>query len=153
MTVVQQRLFLLLSLAAFPAAAAPLNDTLEAKRHQWQSANIQSYTYHYQRPCACQKEDRSLFAIRVIEGAIAEVMYIQPDSNTRTPIAEAQQHWYPTIDDLFDRLVQAQTMDAARIEAAYHPLYGYPVWIYIDYNASTTDDDMDIRVNNLQVLK
>ena len=140
-------------LAAVCADAAPLGDELDAKRRQWQAAGIQSYTYRYQRPCACQKEDRSLFAVTVVDGTVAEVIYIQPETGARTPIAKARQHWYPTIDNLFDQLRDAKAMNAARVEAAYDPRYGYPVRIFVDYDAALTDDDMDVRVSDFQIAE
>lgn len=138
-------------LSAFAGSAYSEGDELQANRHRWQAAGIHRYAYHYERPCACQQDSQALFAISVVGNVVTGVVYLQPESGARTPIAQDRRHWYPTVDDLFDRLAEAAATNAARVEATYDPRYGYPMRIYIDYDPTLPDDEVDIRISGFEI--
>ena len=140
----------LLWLICTQAAALGDRRDLEANWEKWQAADTNQYVYHYRKHCACRKDALAEVAVTVDAGTITNVIYIREDYKTRAEVPEDRRQWYSTIDDLFRMIEEAIHLDANVVDVDYHPTMGYPTRIFIDYDESTLDDEIDIRVSMLR---
>ena len=119
----------------------PGADRINAQRAIWEAQNIDDYTFETRRRCFC--------------GFVGwlEVTVEDDQVRTITPLeGEDVPAWatadYPTVDELFDILVEAVEDDAVMIDVTWHETLGYPETFYIDYSRNVADEELghDIRV-------
>jgi len=139
------RLLPIVALCLLAPACTLLNNeegstgTLVEGRRMWQAQGIDDYTFTYVRSCECLPEMAGPFDVTVRRGIVAEVSYqggpVDPTSRT-----------FYTIDALFALIEEASDLEADRIDVTYHPAFGYPTEIYIDYEVDTADEEAIITV-------
>ena len=118
----------------------PLID-FEINKNNWESFNINSYTYNFQVSCYCPDEITSPKEVEVIDGEIVIV------NNTTFNV---ELHWgVLSISQLFYVIEEAQKNKAAVIKAEYHEEKGYPVTVYIDQEEMIADEEMGYFVSDL----
>lgn len=108
-------------------------------RQAWRAQRTDTYTFTYVRSCECLPETAGPFGVTVREGVVTDVVY------QGNPVDPASQPFY-TIEALFDLIRAASEREADRIDVEYHPEYGYPTEIYIDYERNTADEEDIISV-------
>lgn len=115
---------------------------LQAAKEQWERTNIEDYQVEIERICYCGGP--FLYTMSVENGEIMQIL----DSET----GEAVEHLggYSTIDELFTWLEKAAAQNPQTLELEFHPELGYPT--FIDYNQSDmiADEEMLMKLENLQ---
>lgn len=76
--------------------------------------------------------------IEVREGVPVSVQAITGEGNPLPPEAFRD---YDTVEELFGVLQHAVDEEADRIDAEFHPRYGVPVDVYVDYREMGADDE------------
>lgn len=143
---------LLTGLAALALLAA-CNNTSELgdeihrqSRERWAQAGPPSYTIEVVRSCACAGP---LVAITIEVRNKAIVSWKYPDG---TPLESQYQSAYLDVEGLFQLIELTRTQNVFSWGAEYHPTYGYPAAISINYNPATTADDLFYTATNLTPL-
>ena len=131
------------------AAAAQAPGTFATARERWQSAAAEDYRYSYRKYCDCNKDEPPLTVVSVSGGRIERVYHVHNDSAREVPAREGSLDLYWTIDDLFDKLETA-TAAGAVVRAEFDDADGYPLRLFIDYNAEFAGDETDLREITLE---
>ena len=141
----------LLLLAALALSSCSLfgpdekHTNLDAARQRWEAQRLTTYSYVAQRLCFCAAE---LFPARIVveDGAVKAVHDPQTGEPLRLPdgrlALEAEPAAYRTIEGLFDLVEEARRAEADQLDVTYHPTYGYPTEISIDYVRGMADDEV-----------
>jgi hypothetical protein len=117
-------------------------DRLDAAEWKWDHAGIDDYVFTLRIGCFCGGPDR--VSITVQNDVVVEVRTIP--EGVLVPATSG----YPTIRELFAILRDAIDLPAADVDADYHDGLGYPREIWVDWHASTADDEVSYEVSDLQ---
>jgi hypothetical protein len=140
---------LLLAAACHPAtpAARPAIDPpaaeLDSARRAWTSRGIRSYAYTMEISCFCIHRGR--YNVEVRDGQLASVR----DAQTGAPSPESRVEWILTVDQLFERMGQAEQV-GTRVRAVYDARLGYPSEVEIGLLAN--DSGTLYRIEGLRPL-
>eukprot|EP00980_Cylindrotheca_fusiformis_P019374 scaffold6651_cov99-Cylindrotheca_fusiformis.AAC.3 len=105
----------------------------------WNSQGLKSYNYTYQRSCECPDEDTFAKLVEVVDNVVVAVDGVAVTSVERSATTATVP---PTIDGLFDAIQDGINRMAFYLNVGYHPTYGYPNSIYIDYDEKIADDEL-----------
>lgn len=133
------------------SAIADEPERLAAERSRWQAAQSGDYRYAYRKFCECNREEPPLTVVTVQSGRIERVHHLHSDSEREVPAREGSLELYWTIDDLFDKLALAIERDAT-VRVEYHAELGYPISLFIDYDAAFDGDEIDLRLIEVEPL-
>jgi hypothetical protein len=111
----------LLVLAACAAPLAGPTGSRSASRELWERQGIDDYRYTYSVVCFCPQ--RGPVQVTVRDGRIAEV---QNNAQSDARVAGDAQLQVLTVDELFDRIEEAQA-NGTYTKVEYHPSLGYPL--------------------------
>ena len=136
-------------LVAADAVSSAEPDELAANRARWEAAGMRSYEYGYRKFCECHREAPPETVVRVTEGEIDRVHHLHAGSAREVPAREGSLELYWTIDDLFALIASATERDAV-VQASYDETLGYPMAVFIDYDAALIGDELDVRLTRLQ---
>lgn len=127
-----------------PGGATPAVRTpdLDAARARWEAAGFDAYTMTLRRICFCPTPDYTgPFTVRVQDGALASVsldgVLVDEDRGE-------------TVDDLFDLIEDAYERKAEVVAAEFHPEYGYPTSLSIDYSSMMADEEIGYHISDLK---
>lgn len=118
---------------------------LENQRAKWLSNGIDSYQMRYQRFCFCR--DPSEVDVLVRNGQLVSVRDVAT-GDVLTPLPGPT--GYNTIDQVFDIVANAIERRADGFSVAYDADLGFPSAIELDYVREIADDEVTIRVTDLQ---
>jgi len=119
---------------------------LEQNQERWAQQNISTYTYRFQRVCFCGLVDPVDVTVR--NGVITAVV-VADSQEELDPSMFAQ---FYTVDGLFQVVQDALDGDAHSVVVAYHPQFGYPVDVAIDYIEMAIDDELQLLSSDLQQI-
>ena len=145
-----------LGLAALLATAPALPDEadlarLEAARARWQQVQTGDYRFGYRKYCECNRDEPPVTVVTVGEGRITSVHHLHDDSDREVPARDGSLDLYWTVDELFAKLATAYQRGAI-VRAEYEPELGYPVSLFIDYDAAFVGDETDLRLTSFEPL-
>jgi hypothetical protein len=123
----------------------PREDLSDA-RALWAAQAITRHEFRFARSCECLPEETRLYRIRVTDGAVVEVR----DAATGNPAPSS--YAAPTVEELFALVQDAVDRGAARIEAQYDSVLGYPTRISVDYDLQVADEELMLRAEALASL-
>jgi hypothetical protein len=126
-----------LGLAACEDTAGP-EGVLALNRERWREQGLDDYEFMFTRYCFCLVEAAGPVQIRVAAGTVVSV--IDTLGQPVDSLAVAQYFTF-TIDSLFGVVEHAIAVHAHRLDVRYHPSFGYPEFIFIDYDAQTIDEE------------
>lgn len=112
------------------------------QRSLWDSQQLSSYGFQYQRSCFCLPEFVREVVVRVEDNAVVSVTDIQTHLGFDVS-------FYPTINDMFDDLQSAIDRPAASISAEFDTLLGYPTQVFIDLDELIADEENVFSAANL----
>lgn len=118
---------------------------LVRNRSRWEQTGPDTYRYAVRRDCFCGEAARGPVRVTVIGGSVPERVYV--DSGEAVP-AELTA-LFPTVDGLFDALVDAYERDAFRVDVEYDPGTGVPVSIFMDYQENVADEELGFAVTEM----
>ena len=124
-----------------------------AKRDKWDAnfggGNMRNYKYSYKEICRCHPDYTRTRQVTVIDGKIAEVVFDDdPTELAPKDVIESTR----TIEELFDDLASgAGTWDSLSVDFDYY--MGYPSSIKIDKDVMMADEEKDITIESVVMLK
>jgi hypothetical protein len=124
--------------------AGPGDPTFEVYQNRglWRAERPLSYEYTVQRLCFCITDAVRPVRVRVTGDSVTSRVYA--DDGTPVPAQYAES--FPTVDGLFQLILDAMADDADEIEVVYDPDTGVPLEIAIDYIEMAVDDELTVRV-------
>lgn len=130
-----------LAAAALSGCADPTGPAAALAHHRdlWNAQALADYEFVLRRACFCLSEALEPVQVRVEAGAVAAVIDTlgQPVDSLHAAL-----FYTITIDSLFGVVEHAIDVHAHQISVHYHPQFGYPESIFIDYDAATADEEM-----------
>ncbi len=118
-------------------ATGPIAQDLEEARARWEAEGFDDYDLTLQRDCFCPEEYRGPVIVRVRDGEITARVY---QSSGQPVLSEAAALFFD-VDGLFAFLADALAQDPAQVRAEFHPEYGYPTTMWIDFHANMADEE------------
>ena len=112
---------------------------------KWSLSAPVAYQMTFQKTCFCSPAVTRAIIVVFRNHAIESAKYA--DNGADASAAGAL-----NIDGVFSTINDALGRNAATISASYDPVLGYPLSVFIDYNAATADDELTITISNFQVL-
>jgi hypothetical protein len=134
----------LLVLAACTPLTEANSDFVEA-RQRWKRFGPSSYEITIGHGCFCLPDVTRPVIVTVSDGQVVRRRYVDDDTNVDARWAEA----FPTVDGPFAVIADAFDRNAASVNATYHPSWGYPVSVGIDYEAQMADDESFFSADGL----
>ena len=107
-------------------------------RGRWEQRGPASYAYEFHRGCFCSSEAIQAVRITVTNGVVTGVVRV--DDGQPIPPEQIEQYFRITIDSLFD-ILGAALEDADAVTVQYHPFWGHPTAVAIDYIRNAIDDE------------
>lgn len=127
---------------------AELRDQLEAARERWAAQGYDEYALELQRDCFCGETHRGPVIVRVRFHEIVERVY----QASGQPVPPDVAAFFPDVEGLFAFLEDALDRDPAQARAEFHPVYGYPTTIWIDYQANVADEEQGFTTISVSPL-
>jgi hypothetical protein len=115
---------------------------LEVARERWEQVRPQSYSMVLTRMCFCAPEGIGPVRIQVVGTTATERVYV----DSGEPVPENLAPHFPTVDGLFDVLLDAMARDAHQIQVTYDGDTGIPADLWIDYEANVADEELGYQV-------
>jgi uncharacterized protein DUF6174 len=139
-------------LAALLAAPAFAQDAaFTASRERWRAAALGGYEYGYRKYCECHPDDPPETVVTVRDGAVVGVRHRPVGSNVEVPAEARNFDVYWTVDGLFDLLQRAYARNA-QVRVRYDEQLGYPIELYVDYDANFIGDEVDLKLTQVNAL-
>lgn len=125
--------------------AGPADD-LAINRARWRAQGLEQYEFVFRRACFCMAEAVEPVQIRVESGAVVAVIDTLGQPVDSLSVAR---YFTITIDSLFGVVEHAIAVHAHVLSVRYHPEFGYPESIGIDYDAATADEELGLSAGLL----
>jgi len=113
---------------------------LERAAIRWERSRPDAYVYSIERLCYCPHWGP--VRVTVLGDSVVSRVY----AGSNEPIPGYLLDAFPSVDGLFDLLVEAYEAEAHEIRAAYDPATGVPIDFWIDYSEMTADEEVGMRV-------
>ena len=124
----------------------PEKSALEQNRRLWKAQDLSTYTYALSRHCFCGYY--GAYTVVVDRDTIQTITSVV----TSEAIPAEEYQYFETIDDLFHIVEKAlEEADVLRVE--YHPRFGYPTEIDIDYYKEAVDDEITYQASLYERLE
>ena len=118
---------------------------LSSAQARWARVGPDDYRYAVRRRCFCGAEAIGPVRVTVSEGEVAARRYVESGE----PVPEALAPLFPTVDGLFQILIEAFEGGAFRIDVVYDPETGVPLDVFIDYEENVADEELGFEVTEV----
>lgn len=139
----------LLAIAALLTAAGCSDATGPSEQHEiaaarWEAAGLEDYSFVYDQLCFCPYTGPHRVTV---EGGVVTAVAPLPGSNS---MGGLELDYFPTIDDLLDRLRDAAERDPVKFEVTYDEELGYPTTADVDISEQIVDEEYSFEVSELE---
>ena len=133
--------------AGDPPPADPTSDEgqLTLARARWASLDISDYVVTMSLQCFCPFGVSKAVNLKVRDGVITSGTHA-PGSETNTVIELKR---FRTVEGLFDFVADAIEQEAHSITASYHPEYGYPESVFVDFVSNIADEENGFTIEKI----
>jgi hypothetical protein len=121
-------------------------EKLENALAGWKRLGITDYTYVYSRVCECPASWLEPARVTVRNGEVVEAVNVNDG-------AARNIDRMPTIDDLFQMIIEAFDEEAEVIDIRYDTKLYYPLDMLIDDDRQTVDDELIMHSSALTRLR
>ncbi len=136
---------LILSIITIILISCSSDDTSELSKNEeskekWKSWKIENYSINEMTQCYCAGILE--WKLTVIKGKKDKVSFdetILPGNNTYDNVLKEAK----TIDNVFDFIEDFDLSKVAKFSVVYNEKYGYPTSVFIDYDSSVVDDEIE----------
>jgi hypothetical protein len=140
----------ILALGALALAAACSHDptgsslrNIEAHEALWKAQHLSSYDFSYRIGCFCPEIVTKPAIVHVRNGQVVQVV-----SSTGEPVTAQMLAWWPTIDQMFERLKQERQDGHSRVSITWNERLGYPALVSSDW-PNALDAGYEQQVNEV----
>jgi hypothetical protein len=144
-------LVIVAALVAVLPGLGSADPALDAARARWRQAGLASYEYGYRKFCECHRDAPPETVVSVRDGKVVNVRHRPVGFTTEVPAAEKNFEYYWTVDGLFE-LLQTALDRQVQVRAEYDAKLGFPTQIHIDYDKSSSSDDLDLELTGVTPL-
>lgn len=124
-----------------------LRQVVDRNRARWVSARPDAYSYEVARSCFCPETHLGPVIVTVVGGQVVERRY----SGSGEPVDEEVAPAFPTVEGLFDILLDAIDAHAFSVQVEWDDATGVPLHFFIDYAQAIADEESDYTVVALPV--
>lgn len=117
---------------------------LARNRARWAEVRTPEYSYAVERLCFCGFAAMPV-RVTVAEGVVTDRTFV----GSGEPVPEELGELFPSVDGLFDVLLDAIERDAYELEVTYDADTGVPLDIAIDYEFNVRDEELGFRVTEV----
>ncbi len=118
-----------------------LSERLQAAKAKWQTHDPQYYSYEFESYCmVCD--------FGALQVSWVDDLIVAAKTPEGTHIPEHFKGHALSVNDAFSVIEYALNSDADVIDADFHPEYGNPIYIHIDYDKDAADDEISYHFNN-----
>ena len=128
--------------------AGPAGAELQASRTVWAGEGFDDYRYVLQRLCECLPADTREVLVEVHDGDVVSRTYLDDGQ----PVRGQLERFYPSVEGLFELAEEALEEGADTVDIDFHGRQGYPVRLYVDYEAETADEELLLLASGLEAL-
>lgn len=132
------------ALMALPACGEPLGperDALDVAERRWADNGPDHYSYRYREICFCGPMPMK---VEVLDGQVIATEWDgSPESDPGGELDGS------TVEALFARVRLELAREPASAETEYHPVLGYPVRVFFDYEENTSDEEWGFEILEL----
>ena len=121
-----------------------LRQEILANRARWAAVGPNSYTYDVERLCFCPEAARGPVRVWVVSGQVMARTYTATGATVPTDL----EHLFPSVDGLFEVLLDALARDAHTIDVHWNTGTGVPVDLWIDYVEGMADEELGYSVRD-----
>lgn len=123
------------------------SQTLSENQAKWQQYASGDYAYTFSLGCFCAYRGPAL--VVYAGGELSSIVGID---GTPVPVYAASQFSQSAkIENLFQELARAYEDGAEVINVIYHPQYGYPESLYIDWSSQLADDETQYSITDFEL--
>jgi hypothetical protein len=115
---------------------------LERARRRWEAWRPETYAYAVERLCFCGSKYRGPARVHVRGDSVMARVYVDSGEPVSATFAGA----FPSVEGLFEILVDAYERHAHAVRVTYDPESGVPVDFWIDYQEMAADEETGVRV-------
>lgn len=119
---------------------------LNAARERWGKLGITSYRYHARLSCFCR------FPVDVTLTVYRDHLVEVRNRRDGSIVSLTTSRFYLTITEIFDLIENAIDLPADYLAARYDQTMGNPVDVEIDYARIIADEEIGIRIDELEVI-
>ena len=116
---------------------------LQWGRDRWESSGITAYAFTGGWTCFCPQEYLAEAQVAVYGGEVTGVSSADPGIDT-IPAPER----FVSIEGLFALIQEAFDRNTSSVEVSYDGTYGYPVDLFIDYDARMADEEARFTISS-----
>lgn len=113
---------------------------------RWERSGLETYVYTYGTDCFCLPEYRASVDVEVQGSQVLSVTFADPEFTGEVPDVQR----FTTINELFDVVQDGIDRGAYSIRAEYNEQFGYPVEVFIDYEAMMADEEHGFHITDLR---
>lgn len=113
---------------------------------KWQDTKAENYTITINKQCYCPQ---GFYPANIVVEKDTVKHALNPDTGELIPIdtltnsnITSYSELYPTVDELFEIIIDAAQRDAEKLDVIYNDEIGYPEKIDIDYSRGVADDEV-----------
>lgn len=136
-------LAMLVAVAGCSDPTGPDRD-LERAAALWAGQDLASYTYVFDQSCFCGFTGP--VRLTVTDGAVVAAQSLPGSSD---PDTAQDPTWFPTIDELFDRLRSAVESDPVVFLVTYDSILGFPASASVDISEQIADEEYAFEVRDV----
>lgn len=114
----------------------------------WEEQEIDSYSYELQVSCFCFPDMTRRVNIVVSDGTVQSVAYVDDGEPADPSLFTA----YSTVENLFERLENAQSDNPATFDVTFDEQYGVPQSVFVDIDERMADEEIMFTVSNFEAL-
>lgn len=119
---------------------------LRANRDKWSTSGFGgSYQFEMQRLCFCLPEFTQPVQIKVRDFQFESLNYVT--SGEALDVGQVEQ--YLTVESLFDYIDTSFDKNVADVSVTYHPTFGYPTSVVVDFDGCLADEEVRYVINEL----
>lgn len=123
-----------------------INDnTLHENIKKWQSFQICDYSFTRIISCYCKEDYTSPKSLKIKNGLLTHINNKKPQDNE---IDDRQ-----TIYEMFKLINDLYAQTTHELKVTYHEKYGFPTYLYVDYNKGIADDESSYKFSKFIPVK
>ena len=115
---------------------------LEENRDRWEEGRPTRYAVTIERNCFCTPDGRGPVTVTVDGPAVTARVY----SDSGEPVPDGLAHVFPSIDGLFDFVLDALDRDAHEVRVTYDAGTAIPISVSVDYEENAIDEEVGFTV-------
>jgi hypothetical protein len=113
---------------------------------RWERSSLRAYTYTMRTDCFCPREIVAAVDVQIVGANVTAVTFVDAEFTGEVP----EQQRFGTINDLLEIVQDGLDRNAYSIRAEYDAQTGFPMEVFIDYEAMMADEEHGFRVSNLR---